>query len=107
MLSEEQEMIWLCGSGEAFGAAAAAGDAFGLEFALNAIEKTRIMIAIGVNATAENRLAGFFMGDLTSMTWNRARALAEKRREEHSRMKMGVMLSDEKFTRQIKSENSV
>lgn len=68
MLSEEQEMIWPpCGSGDgdAFGDAAAA--AFGVEWALNAIESTRMMIASGANAIAENRLAGSFMGDLASV----------------------------------------
>jgi hypothetical protein len=54
MLSDEQEMIWLCGSGAAFGDAAAAGFAFGLEWAVNAIESTRTMTASGANATADN-----------------------------------------------------
>lgn len=72
-------MIWLCGSGDAFGDAAdgaaadvaGAGAAFELECALNAIENTRTMIASGANVTADNRFtrfAGRFMVDLTSVT---------------------------------------
>ena len=77
MLSEEQEMIWLCGSGEAFGAAAfgdapgdaaGAGLAFALECVLNTIMNTRRIIASGADAIAENRLGTFIVG-LTSVTW--------------------------------------
>jgi hypothetical protein len=71
MSSEEQEMIWSCGSGDALGDAAgtAAADGAGaagaleLECALNATVKIRTMIASGANATAENRFAGSFIGD--------------------------------------------
>jgi hypothetical protein len=78
MLSEEQEMIWLCGSGAAFGdaagagvpaEAAGAGAAFELERALNAIENTRTMIASGANATADNLYARFAAGSfITGLT---------------------------------------
>jgi hypothetical protein len=69
MLSEEHEMIWLCGLGDALGDAAdaAAAAAFGLECALNAIESTSTMMASGANATAEIRVAQIFMADLTSV----------------------------------------
>jgi hypothetical protein len=63
MLSEEQEMIWDCGSGAAFGDAAGdavgAGFAFALECVLKIIIKTKTMIASGANATAENRVGAF------------------------------------------------
>ena len=77
-------MIWLCGSGAAFGdaagnaagdatAVAGAGSALALECALNTIENTSTMIASGANATADNRFTRFaerFIADLTSVTWN-------------------------------------
>jgi hypothetical protein len=118
MLSEEQEMIWLCGSGAAFGEAAAAGDAaaadaagdgaaFELECALNAIENTSTMIASGANATADHRFMRFtgrFMVDLASVTWNRAGTASEKRArsipEEKKRLQRVDRLG------QTKSENS-